>query len=266
MVLQLPVLIHTKHGRNNPDLRKDVFFNRVASLLSDAIVAVSADAALVATSVERVPWRKVRVIHNGIELARFPYHDRSNRTQPISAIHVARLNVIKDQKTLLAAVRLVVNEVSDFRLNVVGDGPMRQELLDFRDQLGLAGSVEFLGERDDVPELLARADLFVLSSLQEGLSLTLLEAMASGLPVVATDVGGNRELVSPWKTGLLVPKQSPERLAAAILELVKRREVLPEISRQGRVLVERQFSIEGMVRQYEDLYVRLVQQKVRHLN
>lgn len=253
-VLRGPPVVHTKHGRNKPGLRGAVLANRVASQLSDVVVAVSEDAAQVARQVERVPRRKVRVVPNGIDLARFPFADRTGRPGPARAVHVARLNPIKDQKTLLEAVRLVADRAPDFHLTVVGDGPLREELHALRDRLGLRDHVALLGERSDVPALLAAADLFLLSSLQEGMSLTLLEAMASGLAVVATDVGGNREVVAHGATGLLVPSRSPERFAAAVLELLPRPEAVHEMGRQGRARVERQFAVESMVRHYERIY------------
>jgi len=164
------------------------------------------------------------------------------------------LNPIKDQLTLLEAVRIVVDREPSFRLTIVGDGPRRNELHELSQKLTLGDHVVFLGERNDVPQLMARADLFVLSSLQEGLSLTLLEAMASGLAVIATDVGGNRELVTPGQTGFLVPSRSPERLAAAILDLLARPDAVRSMGKQGRALVEREFGVEQMVRKYEQFY------------
>jgi glycosyltransferase involved in cell wall biosynthesis len=260
-LLGLPAVVNTKHGRNDPDRRAAVLLNRFAALLSRTVVAVSDDAARVATAVERVPRRKVRLIRNGIDLAPFPPPDPAARRGPVRAIHVARLNLIKDQTTLLEAVRLMADRVPDFRLTVVGDGPRREDLLADRDRLGLRDRVDFLGERADVPALLAQADLFVLSSLQEGLSLTLLEAMAAGLAVVATDVGGNREVVVPGETGLLVPSRSPDRLAEAILACVRDPAATREMGRRGRSRVEREFGLDATVQQYENLYESVVSRR-----
>jgi sugar transferase (PEP-CTERM/EpsH1 system associated) len=262
-LLRLPTVLNTKHGRNKPGLRNVVRASRLASLLTNRVIAVSLDAASVATGIERVPRRKVQTIHNGIDLERFPLPDRTAYTGPIRAIHVARLNVIKDQSTLLRAVREVVHRQPEFRLTIVGDGPIREELHSLCESLGLVGHVHFLGDRRDIPTLLANADLFVLSSIEEGLSLTLLEAMASGLAVVATDVGGNREVVLHGKSGLLVPSRSPERLAEAILHLAHRPNVIREMGRQGRVLVEKHFNLKNTVRRYEDLYESSVRKLTR---
>src|SRR5205807_7679356 len=114
----------------------------------------------------------------------------------------------------------VVGVLPEFRLEIAGDGPCREELVPLAHTLRLTEQVRFLGEVRDVPALLARASLFVLPSLSEGISLTILEAMACGLPVVATKVGGNPEVIESGRTGLLVPPSDPASLAQGILHLV----------------------------------------------
>ncbi len=113
--------------------------------------------------------------------------------------------------------------------------------------------------RDDVPDWLSRADLFVLSSVSEGICLTLLEAMAAGLPVVATDVGGNREVVEHGRTGWLVPPRDPDALADAILDCCRQSEASREMGRLGRSRVEQKFSLHSMVARYEALYCELLE-------
>src|SRR5205823_12324570 len=126
----------------------------------------------------------------------------------------------KDVATLLHAAALVVRQRPAFRLRIAGDGPCLPALRGLAKQLGLDDQVAFLGEVRDVAGLLATARLFVLPSLTEGISLTLLEAMSCGLPVVATRVGGNPEVIVDGQTGLLVPPGDPPALAAAILQLL----------------------------------------------
>jgi sugar transferase (PEP-CTERM/EpsH1 system associated) len=255
----VPVLVHTKHGRNYPDSRRAVAWNRLASWLSDRVVPVSDDSAEVAAEVERVPRRKIQVIRNGIDLGAFPAPAGARPGAGMRAIHVARLNdLAKDQTTLLRAARLVADLEPGFRLTVVGDGPDQARLLALSEELGLGEHVCFLGFRSDVSALLGAADVFVLSSLTEGISLTLLEAMAAGLPVVATDVGGNREVVVPGQTGLLVPAGSPAALAGAVLEVLHRPEQAQAMGAAGRRRVEEQFSLRHTVAQYERLYLELL--------
>lgn len=255
----VPVLVHTKHGRNYPDSPRAVAWNRLASWLSDRVVPVSADAAAVARQVEHVPRRKIAVIRNAIDLADFPPPSGPRPGSARHAVHVARLiDVTKDQTTLLRAARLVADQDPAFRLTIVGDGPDRAPLTALAGQLGLADCVRFLGYRSDVSALLGAAGFFVLSSRSEGISLTLLEAMAAGLPVVATEVGGNREVVVPGQTGLLVPERSPGALAGAMLALVRDPEQARRLGAAGRRRVEDQFSLPRMVAQYECLYLSLL--------
>src|SRR5690606_28303944 len=150
---------------------------------------------------------------NGIDVDRFRYCGPKSE---LTAISVARLSPEKDFPTLLRAVRLVLEKHPEFRLKLVGDGAERPRLERLAGELGIAHAVEFLGERKDIPLLLATAGLFVSSSKSEGISLTLLEAMAIGLPIVTTRVGGNPEIVMDGITGKLVPALNPDALASAI--------------------------------------------------
>ena len=253
-VAGVPVLVHTKHGRNYPDQWRAVLMNRLAAQFSQRVVPVSEDAAQVSLKVERVPRRKVQVIPNGIDLTRFPAPPRGPPAPVRRAIHVARLHPIKDQTTLLQALRIVVDAEPEFHLDIVGDGPAGDEMQGLAERLGLGANVRFLGYRSDVRDLLCGADLFVLSSVSEGISLTLLEAMASELAVVATDVGGNREVVVQGETGLLVPPRSPESLAAALLRLSRDPVQARDMGIAGRQRVASKFDLRRVVRSYENLY------------
>jgi glycosyltransferase involved in cell wall biosynthesis len=234
-----------------------VRLNRLAALLSDCVVSVSADAAHVARELERVPAHKLRLLRNGIDVSAFSVGSSKAKTGQ-RVIHVARLNIIKDQPTLLRAARLVADALPGFRLDIVGDGPERAALLALRNELQLQEHVAFLGERADVPELLAAADVFVLPSVGEGLSMTLLEAMASSLPVVCTDVGGNPEVVAAGETGLLVPPQQPAALAAALLALLRDPARARRLGAAGRHRVEVEFDVRRVVASYEALYRALL--------
>jgi glycosyltransferase involved in cell wall biosynthesis len=250
---RVPALVHTKHGRNRPDKPRRVALNSLAARLSDRVVCVSSNAETVARRTERVPPKKLCLIRNGVALPEFVATARP-RDAAKRAIHVARLNVVKDQRTLLRAVRLVADELPDFVLEIVGDGEERKALECLCDELRLSDHVRFLGERSDVSSLLGGARLFVLSSLGEGLSMTLLEAMASALPIVATAVGGNAEVVVHGETGLLVPPRSPQQLAAAMLELVRDPDKASQMGQAGRRRVEAEFDMQRVAARYESLY------------
>jgi glycosyltransferase involved in cell wall biosynthesis len=247
---RVPRLLHTRHGRS-PHLscRQRMLVNAAARLI-DHFVCVSEDSARLAVR-HGVPANRVRTIWNGIDVRRFAYVG-PRRDGP--AVLVARLSPEKDIETLLHAAALVVCQDAAFRLEIAGDGPCMPSLQKTTADLGLEGHVRFLGQVRDVPALLARAGLFVLSSLSEGISLTLLEAMASGLPIVATHVGGNPEVVAHGESGFLVPPRNPLALADALLRLRRDHDACVRLGEAGRRRVETKFDIRRMVREYETLY------------
>lgn len=247
---RVPRLVHTRHGRS-PDLsrRQKILINTAARLI-DCFVCVSEESARLAIQ-RGLPADRVRTIWNGIDVQRF----RCVGSQPDGpAVLVARLSPEKDVETLLRAASLVIKTDPTFRLEIAGDGPCLKSLQKTTSELGLEGHICFLGQVHDVPALLARASLFVLSSLSEGISLTLLEAMASGLPIVATHVGGNSEVMIDGECGLLVPPQNPGAFADAVLRLRRDREASIRFGEAGRRRVESHFDIFRMISQYELLY------------
>ncbi len=253
----VPVLVHTKHGRNSPDDPRAVARNRRLARFSSVVVAVSHDAARVAIEIEGIPAAKVRVIHNGIELGE-PFAPEAWDSWQPRAITVARLDAVKDQPTMLRAIGRVVALCPGFHVDIVGDGPDRSRLQELAEELGLRASVTFCGYRKEVRPLLRRPQVFLLSSVSEGIALTLLEAMAAGLPAVATDVGGNREVVNPAVTGYLVPPRQPGALADAILGLCRDPSRARSLGAAGRARVEQLFDLRTAVERYHQLYWKLL--------
>jgi glycosyltransferase involved in cell wall biosynthesis len=175
---------------------------------------------------------------------------------------IARLVWYKGLEDLLKAAALIVRRYPSARFLVVGDGPLRQALEEKARALRLNGTVRFLGAVPNASSLLPHFDIFVLSSLWEGMSNSLLEAMAAGKPVVATDVGGSPEVVIDGKTGFLVPPKDPEALASAILHLLADRELARNLGEAGRIRVESEFTLEIMVARLEELYDSLLAARV----
>ena len=256
-----PALIHTKHGRNNFPTRARRWAEQLAGRFSDLVVAVSADAAEVARRIDRVPQHKLRVIHNGIAVDGIALADIGSTGRPPRAVHVARLNRIKDQPTLLRAARIVADRIPGFTLDIVGDGPMGDLVRQLAADLDLGDVVTFHGMQEDVARYLSQSDLFVLSSLSEGIAITLLEAMAAALPVVATDVGGNREVVRPGETGLLVPVGNPATFADAMVDLLQNPARARAMGAAGRQRVVTDFNIVRTARAYEDAYQSLLDRR-----
>jgi glycosyltransferase involved in cell wall biosynthesis len=247
---RVPRHIHTKHGQSVSLTRRQIALVNLAARLTDRFVCVSEDSARL-TVRQGVAARRVSTIWNGIDLGRFGYTG-VRADGPV--VTVARLSPEKDVATLVRAAALAVRQDPSFRLEIAGDGPCLPALKQLAAELALGEHVLFLGEVRDVPALLARARLFVLPSISEGVSLTLLEAMARGLAVVATRVGGNPEVVVEGETGLLVPARDPAALAAAMLQLQRDPTRARHLGLAGRQRVEQHFDVRRMVGKYESLY------------
>lgn len=251
----VPVVINTQHGRGCGRHWKARWQFRIANLLTARIIGVSEDSTALCRLDD--PWssNRMEAIWNGIDLQRFEY--RGPAHEPL-AISVSRLSPEKDLATLIRAVWIVVKDCPRFRLKIVGEGPERPNLERLVAELGLQHAVEFAGEQHDIPAQLRQAAFFVSSSRTEGISLTLLEAMAVGLPVITTRVGGNPEIVLDGSTGRLVRSESPDQLAGAILDLLDLPEAWPVMGELGRQRVEQHFNVKHTVRQYEALYLELL--------
>jgi glycosyltransferase involved in cell wall biosynthesis len=146
---------------------------------------------------------------------------------------------------------------------MIGEGPLRQDSLAILEAAGVADLAWLPGERKDIPEIMRGLDCFVLPSLGEGISNTILEAMASGLPVIATAVGGNVELVSEGISGRLVPAADPSALALAIVDLAQQPELAKSLGQQGRRQIEQRYSMTAMVQSYQQLYDQLLGRMLR---
>jgi sugar transferase (PEP-CTERM/EpsH1 system associated) len=261
VLASVPVLVHTKHGRNRVRRRSVRLINRFAAGLSDAIVAVSDETARVSREIERIPASKIRTIRNGVDLEHFAYRGPRGDRSGFCAVTVGRLDPVKDQATLLRALRLAVDQDASISLDIVGDGPLRADLEALRDGLGLERHVRFHGFQHDVRPFLARADVFVLPSLSEGVPVTLLEAMATGLPGIATEVGGNAEVIVHGATGYLVPTRAPEVIAAALLGLRNDQAALDRLGRAARARAVNAFGLAAMVERYEALYLECLERR-----
>jgi glycosyltransferase involved in cell wall biosynthesis len=263
--LRIRQVINTRHGMggNQRAARREWLYGRALSR-TNAVVAVCEAARHDAIARGIVPRGKARVVPNGIRVESFTtasdtMHERLVRalklpeqTQLIGS--VGRLNWAKDQSGLIRAFRQVHEQRADTALVLIGDGELRAQLKQCAYDEGVAGSVHFLGDRNDVHDLLQGFDMFVLSSISEGYSMALLEASAVGLPIVATDVGGNGEIVRDGDTGRLVPASDPRALAEAMLALLREPRQASALGRAARTWVEKYGSLEAMAMRYARLY------------
>ncbi len=268
----VPVRIHGEHGRDVGDLdghnRKYQRVRRLYNPFVSHFIALSRDLQDYLTGRVGIPARKVTQIYNGVDAIRFHPADGLaaidgcpfRRPEHWLVGTVGRMQVVKDQ-TLLArafirALELDPSLKARLRLVMVGDGALRAQAIQLLEQAGIADLAWLPGERNDVPDIMRGLDCFVLPSLAEGISNTILEAMASGLPVIATCVGGNPELVVEGRTGELVPAGDCEAMAQALVSYATRPEQARAAGRAGRAEVERRFSMEAMVGAYRGLYDR----------
>ena len=247
------VLVHTEHGRLASIRPALLRWRRVAIAEFDAVVAVSADAQAQLLQYGIQSATGVSVILNGVDLTRFVVHS-GVRSPGAQVVHVGRLDRVKGQDVLLSAMPTVRTLVPAVRLSIVGYGPMRSDLEAQARALGVADIVEFVGAVVDVRPLLQSADVFVLPSRSEGISLALLEAMATGLAVVATDVGGNREVLRSGNIGQLVPTERPDELAAAIVELLLTPQLARAHGNAARAEIEAHFASDQTTAAYMKVY------------
>lgn len=220
-----------------------------------------------------IPPEKIRVIYNGVNRERLGV-DRARATSHRARLgaagdgHVvgilASLTPAKGHETLLRALAVAASRRPGLRCAVIGDGPLRSRLEALAAELGIADRVVFFGNQRRVADFLAACDLLVSASRDnEGCSNSILEAMALGVPVIATDLGGNRELVEDRVTGRLVPVGDHLALAAALEAALADPTGRQTIAARARRMIESRFSLERMVRDYDNLYTRLLHEKRR---
>ena len=257
----------TEHGRHHPDMRKlkRVAVNQLLTRLTGASVAVSEFTRRALIANDGFPPQRVQVLYNGIDTHRFDAapNQASARAQfglPVDVPIVgtcARLSREKNLSMMVDAFARIRDKRPDAVLAIAGEGPARKDIEARRDALGLGDAVRMLGFVDDVPAVVTTFDVFAMSSLTEGTSVTLLEAMYAGRPVVATRVGGNPEIVDEGVTGLLVASEDTSDFAAAIERLLDDDELAGRLGAAGRERVRARFTFEGMVQAYEDIYADL---------
>ena len=249
-------LIHVEHEFYTLAPAKARRRLRVLSRLADRVVTVSEAVSDFLVREIGLPSAKVLVIRNGVDVERFAPPTGRERIAlgvppdvPVVGT-VGRLDPVKDHATLVAAFRRVREAVPTAMLVIIGEGQMRAELEASVERYGLQGSVMLLGERFDVASLLPGLDVFVLSSINEGLSLALLEAMACARPVVITDVGAAATVIGGTGAGILVPSKDPDALAAAVTRVLRDTSDAAHMGARARRLVEERYNLRDTVAAY----------------
>ena len=263
ILIRVP-LVHTKHGRNWPDNSRWVWFSRQLSRFTRVVVPVSRDIERIVTDVERVPRRKVTLILNGVDTEAFcPAGTAARAAQrrrlglPTDAFvmgSVGRLSPEKQYPWLVALFAEFLRGNPGSTLVLVGDGPHRPEIEQAIEEHGVRDRVRLTGVREDVADWLHCLDLFVLSSDQEGTCITLLEAGATGVPAVVTDVGGNSDIVQDGRTGRVVPFGDTGAFVSALAELAGDAPRRTAMGRAAREHIVSGFSLDAMADAYVEVY------------
>src|SRR6266849_6657532 len=221
---------------------------------------------------EGIAASAISVIRNGIDLRLFDSQAEKGLSGPISdenqpaAVLVANMNhPVKRQEDFLRALQMIASAGSPLRGWLVGDGPRRPQLEKLAAALGLSGRAHFLGHRTDIAAIYARASMGVLCSNAEGLSNAIIEGMAARLPMVVTDAGGNSELISHGKRGLLVPPERPSDLASAMLWMLRNRIAARQMGETARAYVEQKLNAERLANSHDLLYRSMVRSRHRDL-
>lgn len=270
LLAKSPAVVFTSHGNYPPPahslLRR---IKRRARLVLEGRVLRRIDMTVpVSDAIKheistREPTARIETIHNGIEvLPLVEPPGRPLRGNVFRLITVGRMAPVKNHALLLEAVAELRNDVQ-VQLDIVGDGSERAAMEKLAHSLGVAGQVRFLGFRNDVRAHLAHADVFVITSDYEGISIAILEAMRAGLPVVATDVGGIRETVIDGETGIVVPPRARPELVTALRTLAKDTARRKGLGEAAYAYFKREFALEHMVTRYRELYTRLLSARGR---
>jgi sugar transferase (PEP-CTERM/EpsH1 system associated) len=265
--LGLPVKcrINTRHGMGGRTRSgRQEWLYRQSLRFTDYAVAVCEAARQRFAADGMRPRRALLAVPNGIRLERFRPADDVARQALVAELGlppgsriigtVGRLQPVKDHALLLRAFAKVRMQVPEAALVIVGDGPLRAALEAQAEQAGLSDAVRFMGDRHDVPRLLTGMEVFALSSASEGYSVALLEACASSLPIVATDVGGNREIVRHGINGRLVPSGDTAAIATALIALLRGGEQAAAMGRAGYAWAQAEASFRTMAERYHGLY------------
>jgi sugar transferase (PEP-CTERM/EpsH1 system associated) len=276
----VPVRVHAEHGREATDPdgknRKHNLLRRLLIPFIDAYIPVSGDLQRWLKATIGVPDKKNLLVNNGVDTRGFePSNNgraRAQRVLPFSADcfvvgMVGRIQAVKNHIGLIDAfihlLALLPSEKARLRLAIVGDGPLLPAIRKKIASAGLADLVWLPGARTDIADIMRDLSVFALTSIAEGTPVTILEAMSTGLPVVATRVGGIPEVVLDKLTGTLVPSDDPIALATALAAYVKQPELAARHGEAGRIRIEQKYSMTAMLTAYIGLYDRLCAEKIK---
>lgn len=257
----VPVVISTQHYSSNFHGYFGILLDRLTAPLTDRIIAVSEAAKMFCVKQEYIEAKKISVVYNGVELDSINRQVNSKelpnqpslRDGPIIG-SAGRFVAIKGFEYLFYAIPEVIVRYPGAKFFILGYGPLKQHLIELANKLHISDKVKFMSPQTEVCEFLSLLDVYVLPSLSEGLSITLLEAMAMEKHIVATNVGGNSEVIIDGETGLLVPAQNPNAISRAIIYLLENKPHAIQMGIRAKKQVENRFNINRMLKDTELIY------------
>jgi glycosyltransferase involved in cell wall biosynthesis len=261
---RVPVIIVNEHNIDDWKNPFQIFTDRVLANFTSKIVTVS-DAVRKFYIKKGIPAHKLITIHNGVDLDRFKVNVDADRKKEEFGINssdfvvgtISRIEPQKGHKYLIDAASTVRKEFPNVKFLIVGTGSLKNKLKKYVKNKGLEKDIIFTDKRKDIPEILSIMDVFALPSLREGFSISLLEAMAAGRVVVATDVGGNLEVIDNGENGFIIPANSPRILAEKIIKILKDQKLRNRIGKNAQEKV-REFSIDNMASKTMELYNKML--------
>lgn len=259
ILANVPVIINTLHSTSY----SNYLVNRFLSYPANLHIAVSEAVKKWSVANLKLQNKKIKVIHNAINIEEFA-KSRVNKSRKKKELGidiektvittVGRLTKQKGQIYLIKAADQILKAGIDAEFLIIGEGELRQNLENLTKDLHLEDRIHFLGVREDVNELLGISDIFVLPSLCEGFGIVIIEAMAAGVPVIASNIDGIKEVIEDKKTGLLVPSKSPKEIANGVIYLLESTKKVQSMTKRASEKVKKKFSIDRMVKEYENVY------------
>ncbi len=259
---RIPIILCHQAG---PELDRNRWRSELDSVTSKLVTRYLTSSQAVADILhqrEGIPVDKITPIPNGVAIPTHPKNYTFSKTEPtINLITIGRLSPEKDQKTLIKSVMELTNRGIPFHLDILGEGKEKEALIQLAKSLNVEKFITFAGFQNHPNDWLEKADIFILPSKWEGISLALLEAMAMGLAVIATNTGGTGEVVHNGQNGLLVEPNNPIEITNAIEKLYKQPKYRQFLGYNGRKFIEENYSIEITVRKIEELYLSILNKK-----
>jgi glycosyltransferase involved in cell wall biosynthesis len=268
-LVRIPCIIETRHYSDymyKYGNKIKQWLDKKTVNMTNHVIVVSNAGKEILKKIEGIKEEKINVIYNGIDISKFSSNHRTQIRKQLGIDNnivltfTATFHPSKGHKYLLESVGMLKKNYPNVVLLLIGDGVLRSNLGALTKQLNIEDNVRFLGYRTDIPDILSATDIYVHSSVEEGFGIAIIEAMAVGLPVVATNVGGIPEIITNGENGILVPPENPHALAEAIIDLIEHTEQRKILAEKGRQHVTANFTDEIMVKKYMEVYNNVINQ------